>query len=182
VAKLLRIARDGTEDERAALRAAILRECAAYLKDLPDFAEEGKPWKPSAVSPGGAMAYPLILRQCDPDAESLPVLVQMWLRHQDALRKHAERQGFKRPAAEWSSSDDGVLQAYACKYFLDQYVAREGLRRNIKPAQAKVIEAYKAYRDSAHQTDKVQSDQTGIMRFAVDFVEAGADKTGHGNH
>jgi len=181
VAKLLKIARDGAADERGALRTAILGECTAYLKDLPDFGEEGKPWKPSALTPGGGMAFPLILRQCDPDAESLPVLARMWLRHQDALRKHAERQGFKRPAAEWSSSDVGALHAYTCKYFLDQYIAREDLRRNIKPAQAKVLEAYKAYRDAALQTDKMQSEQTRIMRFAVDFVEAGTDKKGQGS-
>jgi hypothetical protein len=72
VAKILKAIREGTPAQQEAIRKAILRECRVYVEQLPDLGQEDGPWSPSVTDPGGGAAYPLLLRQYDPRAESLP--------------------------------------------------------------------------------------------------------------
>jgi hypothetical protein len=163
LAKLLKVAREGTPAERRALREAVVRECQAYVKDLPDIGREGSPWRPSVLHPGGGIAYGLILRECDPDATTLPVLVQVWQRQQAAYGRLRSP-----PSNEWTTSNQASIVADACEHFLDVYASREDLRKKLTPKQAEVLAAYQEARGEKGQSH----DELRTMRFAVDFVGA----------
>ena len=86
VAKILKEICEGTPSQKETIRKAILRECKVYLEQLPDSDEKDAPWAPTVMDPGGGVAYPLPLRHCDPQAESLPILVAMFHRFQTMTR------------------------------------------------------------------------------------------------
>jgi len=169
VRKLLRIATQGSVRERKAMSQRIAQMCEAYVEDLPDFGIEGMPWRPSAMHPGGGIAYAYLLTHVDDSASTLSLIVDMHLRQQSAARKY-----FGQQSSDWICCEHGMVLAYASDHFLRLYCSREDLRAGVTPAQAKVLQAYEVYVDNRSRTEwDWFSEQISILEFAVGFVHAG---------
>jgi hypothetical protein len=171
VHKLLQVAAAGTDAEKRALVSAIVHMCRVYIDDLPDSGPPDEPWTPTVMSPGSAAAYPYLLRHLDADGSTLKVVVQMFSREQDALRKHY---GITSPDYR-SMSEMAMLCAYACDHFLGLYASRDDLRRAANPAQVAVLDAFRRYQEqNGNRGGDWFSYDFQVLGFARQFVDAGS--------
>jgi len=178
VAKILKQIRAGMPSQQEAIRKAILRECKVYVEQLPDRRKEGGPWSPSVTDPGGGAAYPLLLRHCDPRAESLPMLVAMFHRFQIlSVGGHISNvpgtmETCPTQESAWIDSQAGVFWAYACQHFLDRMAADPQWQARLKPDQLRVLKAYRQYREASKPLGEFLC-QLEMMRFAGELVATG---------
>jgi hypothetical protein len=129
----------------------ITDEYAGFLSDLPLFQEpEETRWRPTVTNPGGIVAYPYLLERLHA-AETLPLLVDVFLREQEAIRESTARmRGDEAPAEdEYFGSFQTVLLAYACDSFLVDFAERSDLREACSDAQRDVLDEYMALREAA---------------------------------
>lgn len=171
VRKLLRIASEGADAEKGALRDCILRMCERYVGQLPSYGKMGESWRPSAMHFGGGVAYSYILTHLDCDAlGTLDLLVRMHTREQAAGRAYFGRESQK-PVA----TTHAMLLAYACNHFLSLCWSREELKRGLTPAQASVLERFREYQETAPQHGKEAAwarQQRTYLGFAAELVGA----------
>jgi hypothetical protein len=169
VRSLIKLAVEGSDSDRRALLDHLRTMCRAYVEELPLLGgDPNAPWKPSVRFPGGGKAFPYLLTYVDTDATTLPLLVEMYLRMQEALKQY-----HKVDDDEWFSSKDGLVFAYACDYFLNMVHSRADLQEKLAEDQRKVLREYALHRAARTKDWDLDLKQCVVMELAVAFVQAG---------
>ncbi len=172
VRRLMSIAEEGAKAEVAQAANHIRQMLDRYVSRLPDFYPEGQPWKPSVMSPGGAVAYPFLLARMGQAVSSMPLLVRVYLRHQEAIRKY-----YKAESPDWWCSKFGMVLAYACEQAFAEYGDRPELRRSLTDRQRKILKDYEVHRRSRSKDWNLGIKQCRVMEFAVPFVKGKREDT-----
>ncbi len=174
VAALVEVATHGSPSEKQELLEALTEMCEVYLEQLPlRGSDPDAPWQPTARSPGGGKAYPLLLTYVDKDATTLALVTKMYLRRQKAMKEaHKARRGFDYDG--WLSSINGMISAYACDHFLNIYETRLDLQEKLSARQLEVL---KEYADHRKTRSKDWNEESDIMWFAVAFVQGESERS-----
>ncbi len=178
VRKLLVAAEKGTPEERAAILRATQEMYTFVAEKLPLAPKENEPMRPTVAYPDGGFAYPVILAAIDDKAESLPLLVKMAHRLQEALA-----------GPENAEKDDGVyrhcahtaLVHYCIGEFLQRYVENEEMRKGLTPRQEELLVEYQDLREKELSNPYVgyaflnyRGNGKELFRIATEFVDAAA--------
>ena len=139
------------------------------MTELPLFSDDpDAPWQPSVLLPGGGEALPYVARYVDENATTLPLLAQMYLRFQEAVKEY-----HKVDDDEWFSSKCGLVFAYACDQFLYVYSTSPDLQEKCTARQLRVLKEYTAHREARAKNWNLELRERDVMGFAVRFYEDG---------
>jgi hypothetical protein len=179
VAKIIRIAEGGTDEEKGRVSTTLQEMIRVYI-GLPSYAEEGQPWKPSVLSVGGALAYPYLLTYFRSDPETaLELLVRMHLRFRQAVLEHRKQELARRSQdgkttatlllgpSGMSGSDFGEVLSYACDHFLTQLQNDESAQKRLTPRQQEILAR------CASLSSKERADQYVILPLVTELAQAG---------
>lgn len=198
VSGVLTLARRSGQARAEAVRF-IVDDYRRYFTELPLWQEPDEPrYRPSVLGPGGMAVYPFILGRLEA-VETLPLLVEVIRKDQGALHGYRASRGAPLPDEQYVGSFHGLMLAYGCDRFLQEYGEREELLEKCTVRQRTILEEYAAFRadviertaESARALAEVYRDvgvpvrplqalpdmlffQTRIMKTAGAFVEAGA--------
>jgi hypothetical protein len=122
------------------------------------------------------MVYPLLLLHLEDDpAETLKIVVRMYLRMQKAHIEHM-RKSHPEHGDKWIACDEGNFMACVCDRSLDKVSPSADLRIQPTPEQRKIVEEFRSYRGKRTAEEgkwNAASKQIKVMKFAVDFCQAG---------
>jgi hypothetical protein len=150
VALVLYRARRSEEARREAIRL-IVEDYDRHLTQVPLFSENpDQPRAPTVSHPAGVIAYPYILERLHA-VETLPLLVRVFERHQEAVRLEVEQQTGEPfdPEIDYFGTFPDHIVAYACDSFLVDYLTRDDLREGCSDGQREALEEYAAFREEA---------------------------------
>lgn len=197
VSPVLTLARRSAQARAEAVRF-IVDDYRRYFTELPLWQEPDEPRRPTVLYPGGVAVYPFMLGRLEA-VETLPLLVEVIRKDQGARHRYWASRGAPLPDEQYVGSFHGLMLAYGCDRFLQEYGEREELLEKCTARQRAILEEYAAFRadviernaELARSVAELHREiglpvrplqalpsmsffQTRIMKTAVTFVEAGA--------
>ena len=173
IAELLDIARNGSLAERARLKPAVIAALGKYVDELPESTGLGEPWRPSAYHAPGVFVSAYLLSTYDDQPQArLDLLVQVLLRHQNALAAYLNGN-----LKDFTSSQGGLLLAFACCRCLDLCQRDQASKGVLNAGQEKALKDYEAVKASAAGRGlPAEGEQVAVFRAAVEFALAGGNQ------
>ncbi len=169
IRKLLHIAREGAPEEKEKLKACLIEMCNFYTNEAPllppvVYNEEGGfsgyELSSSVAYPLSAVSYAYLLGLLDERGDTLPLLVKMYQRQQDALYKETQealKRAGKDPNSrpkEFISNSHSAMLAFACRRFLRTIAGDTAQQSSLTQAQKDVLAQFKQF-DSERKAEWV---------------------------